>query len=101
MRTVLILALAVVVKDFMSNKRVPASCWGFPGSLVVKNPPAKKKKESSCQAGDTRSIPGPGRSPEEENGNLLQYSCLGNAVDRGVWQAAVHGVAKSRTGPRG
>ena len=39
----MIFALAVVEKDFMSNKHVPASCWGFPGSSVVKNPPAKQE----------------------------------------------------------
>ena len=53
-------------------------------------------KESACQAGDASSIPGSGRSPGEGNGNLLQYSCLGNPVDRGTWKATVHGVAKSQ-----
>ena len=48
-------------------------------------------------AGDVGSIPGSGRSPGEGNGNLLQYSRLGNPMDRGVWWATVHGVAKSRT----
>ena len=42
------------------------------------------------------SIPGLGRSPGEGNGNLLQYSCLGNPMDRGAWWATVHGVAKVR-----
>ena len=49
-------------------------------------------------AGDIRdmgSIPGSGRSPGEGNGNLLQYSCLENPMDRGAWQATVHKVAKS------
>ena len=48
-------------------------------------------------AGDIRdagSIPGLGRSPGEGNGSPLQYSCLGNPMDRGAWQATVHGVAK-------
>ena len=54
-------------------------------------------KESACQAGDAGSIPGLGRSPGEGNGNLLQYSCLGNAMDRGAWRATVHGVAKDQT----
>ena len=40
------------------------------------------------------SIPGLGRSPGVRNGNPLQYSCLGNPMDRGAWQATVHGVAK-------
>ena len=51
-------------------------------------------KESTCQAGDTGLIPELGRSPGEGNGNPLQYSCLGNAMDRGDWWAAVCGVAK-------
>ena len=59
---------------------------GFPGSSVVKNLPAN--------AGDTGSIPGLGRSHGEGNGYALQYSCLGNPMDRGAWWARVHGVAK-------
>ena len=65
---------------------------GFLGGSVVKNPPA-----SAGDAGDLGSIPGSGRSPGEGNGNPLQYSCLGNPMDRGAWGATVHGVAKSRT----
>ena len=42
-------------------------------------------------------IPGSGRSPGEGNGNPVQYSCLKNPVDRGAWQATVHGVSESRT----
>ena len=64
-------------------------CPGFLGSSVVKNPPAS--------AGAVGSIPGSGRSPGEENGNPLQYSCLGNPMDRGASPAAVNGVAKSWT----
>ena len=52
---------------------------------------------SACSAGDPGSIPGSGRSPGEGNGNPLQYSCLENSMDRGAWQATIHGVAKSRT----
>ena len=54
-------------------------------------------KESACNAGDPGSIPGSGRSPGEENGNPLQYSCLGNPMDRGTWWATVHGVTTSWT----
>ena len=46
--------------------------------------------------GDEGSIPGSGRSAGAGNGNLLQYSCLENPMDRGAWQATVHGVTKSR-----
>ena len=62
---------------------------GFPGSTVVKNPPAN--------AGDVGSIPGLGRPLGVENGNPLQYSCLENPMESGAWQAIIHGVAKSRT----
>ena len=48
-------------------------------------------KASVCNAGDPGSIPGSGRSPEEGNGNPLQYSCLGNPMDRRAWRATVHG----------
>ena len=51
-------------------------------------------KESACSAGDPGSIPGSERSRGEGNGNLLQYSCLGNPMDRGAWQAIVHGVIR-------
>ena len=51
-------------------------------------------KESACQAGDPDSIPGERRSPGEGNGNPLQYSCLGNPMDRGAWWATVRGVTK-------
>ena len=54
-------------------------------------------KESACNAADSGSIPGSGRSPGEGNGNPLQYSCLENPMDRGAWQVIVHGVAKSQT----
>ena len=62
---------------------------GFPGGSVVKNPPAS--------VGDAGSIPGSGRSPGEGNGSPLQYSRLGNPMDRGTWWAAVHRVSKSWT----
>ena len=51
-------------------------------------------KESACNAGDPSAIPGTGRSPGEGNVNPLQYSCLENLMDRGAWQATVHGVAR-------
>ena len=51
-------------------------------------------KEFTCNAGDTDSTPELGRYPEEEYGNPLQNSCLGNPMDRGAWQTTVRGVAK-------
>ena len=60
---------------------------GFPDVSVVKNPPAN--------AGHVGLIPGSGKSLREENGNLLQYSCLENPRDRGAFWATVHGVMKS------
>ena len=60
-------------------------------------PSGSDGKESACSAGDPGSIPGSRRSPGEGNGNPLQYSCLKNPMDGGVWQATVHEVAKSQT----
>ena len=54
-------------------------------------------KESACNAGNLGLIPRLGRSPGEGNGNPLQYSCLENSIDRGAWQATVHGAEKSWT----
>ena len=64
-------------------------CNSFPDGSVG--------KESAYNAGDLDSIPGLGRSPGGGHGNPLQYSCLENPMDRGAWQAAVHGVIKSWT----
>ena len=61
-------------------------------ALVVKNLPANVR-----DIRDAGSIPGSGRSAGGENGNPLQYSCLGKPMDRGAWQAAVHEVTKSPT----
>ena len=66
---------------------VPLPILGFPGGL--------EGKASACNAGDPGSIPESGRSPGEENGNPLHYSCLENPMDGRAWEAAVHGVAKS------
>ena len=54
-------------------------------------------EESACNAGEPGSVPGSGRSPGEGNSNPLQYSCLENSMDRGAWEATVHGVGKSWT----
>ena len=59
---------------------------------VVKNPPA-----SAGDLGGVGSISESRRSPGVGNGNPLQYSCLENPMDRGAWQAPVHGITKSQT----
>ena len=63
---------------------------GLPGGSVIKNLPAN--------AGHTGSIPGSGRSPREGNGSPLQYSCLGNTMDRGAWGLQSMGSHKIRHG---
>ena len=75
--------------DHVSFMFYSADNWASLMAQTVKNPPAN--------AGDLGSIPGPGRSTGEGSGNPLQYSCLEYPLDRGAWQAAVHGVTKSRT----
>jgi len=60
---------------------------GFPGG--------SDNKESACNVGDLGSVSGLGKSSGKGTGNPLQYSCLENPMDRGAWQATVHGVAKS------
>ena len=62
--------------------------WDLPGDL--------DGKESACSGGNRGSTTGLGISPGVGNGNPLQYSCLENPMDRGAWQAAVHGVARVR-----
>ena len=62
---------------------------GFPGGTVVKNPPTDTRDASNAD-----SIPGSGSSPGVGGGNPLQCSCLKNSINRGAWQATVHGVTK-------
>ena len=81
----------IIISNHESN-RVSNLSVGFPWYL--------SGKESACNAGvtgDLGSIPGQERSPGRGHGNLLQYSCLENLVDRGAWWATVHKVAKSGT----
>ena len=66
-------------------------------SLTHSLPDGLDGKESTHNAGDTSLVPGLERSPGEENGYPLQYSYPENSMDRGVWQATVHGIAKSQT----
>ena len=63
----------------------------------VQFPGGSDCKESAYNVGDPGSVPGLGRSSGEGNSNPFQYSCLENLMDRGVWWATVHGVAKSQT----
>ena len=70
----------------LNNEIKLRKLWGFPSSSVVKTPPAN--------VGDMGSIPGSGRSPGEGNGYLFQYCCLENPMDRGAWQATIHGLTK-------
>ena len=73
-----------------STRLLPAR-WNLPALLQLLKP------KPGVNAGDVSSIPGSGRSPGEGQGNPLQYFCLENPMDRGVWLATVHKVAKSRT----
>ena len=75
----------------MDKQYSPIVGHGFPGGSDA--------KASASNAGDLGPIPGSGRSPGEENGNLLQYCCLENSMDRGAWWATVYEIAKSQTRP--
>ena len=75
----------------------PGSIFLICKQLLMKQsfPGGSHGKESACNAGDPGLIPGLGRSPGEGNGNPLQYSCLGNLMDRGAWRASVMGRKES------
>ena len=78
-------------KSLGNNSKDFPGVLGFPGGpREVK----KGSKESAYNSGDQGSIPGSGRSPGEENGNPLQYSCLENPMDKGAWLAIVHRVTR-------
>ena len=79
----------IAIHSITNIKKKSFFIMGFPGGSEV--------KASACNAGYLGSIPGSGRYPGEGNGKPLQYSCLGNPMDREAWQATVHGVATSRT----
>ena len=85
---------AIILDDLLlrltgSSLRLPLDIQGFPSSSTG--------KEFTWNAGELDLIPGLGIFPGKENGYPLQYSCLENSMDRGDWQATVHGVAKSQT----
>ena len=75
---------------FLELVRGTSFAQAFQVELVVKNPPTNERDVT-----DMSSAPVFGRSPGGGHGNPLQYSCLDNPIDRGAWQATVHGVAKS------
>ena len=76
---------------------VVCSPWLDSGLLLATLgfPDGSEGKESTCNAGDLGSIPGLGRSPRGGHGNPLQYSCLENPMDRGIWWATVRGHKES------
>ena len=86
---------------WMSWPALPSNAWV---EVFINKPPpgsraslvAQVVNESACNPGDAGLTPGSGRPPGEGNGNLLQYSCLRNPMDRGVWQVTVYGVVKVR-----
>ena len=86
------MADVTVYSDFEAPKDQVCHCLHF---FPVYLP--RSGKASVYNAGDLGLSPGLGRSPEVGNGNLLQYSCLGNSMDRGAWRAVVHGIAESGT----
>ena len=83
---VIIIIFLQVKKLRFRESMLSIRAWGLPWWL--------SGKESTCKAGNLGSIPGLGKSPGEKNGNLLQYSCLGNPMDTGAWGFTVHGAAK-------
>ena len=76
---------------------MPSSRGSSPPRILNQHLSCLYGKESTCNARDLCLIPGYGRSPEEVNGYPLQYSSLGNPMDRGAWWATVNEVTKSRT----
>ena len=78
----------------MSESQISAMMATVHSSINGDEVNKKKKKESACNAGDADLTPESGRFPGEGNGYPLQYSCLENSMDRGAWQATVHGGHK-------
>ena len=83
-----------IIQSFLQSSNTFQAPYFVPAKPSEWLPRWLSGKESACNAGDVGWIPGLGRSPGEENGNPLQYSCLEDPMDRGAWQATVHGVAK-------
>ena len=81
----------------MGSHRVEQDWSDLAIAIAIEIPGGSDGKQSNCNGGDLVSVPGLGRSPGVGNGYPLQYSGLDNSMDRGAWQATVHGVAKCRT----
>ena len=83
-----------IISNILNEQNIKISFFlffffkGFPGG--------SHGKESACNVEDSGSIPGSGKFPGEGNSNPLHCSGLENSMDRGVWQATVHGITKSR-----
>ena len=82
----------------IEDKRIYCDCDLVPCFIRKGFPGSSDGKESACNAGNPGLILGLGRSPEGEQGNLLQYSCLENSMERGASWATMHEAAKSQTG---
>ena len=82
---------------FSASSHYTVLFWILTQVFLCGFPVGSDGKESACNVGDLGSIPGSGRSLGGGHGNLLQYSCLENSMDRGDWRATVHGVTKSWT----
>ena len=76
----------------LGKKQIPVNTGNY--ASLRGFPEGSHGKAFACSAGDRVLIPGLGRSPGEGNGNPLQYACLENPMDRGAWQATVHGVTR-------
>ena len=91
--------LGIIISIVQTVKLRPRKVTCDPG-LVLGGARIFKPPDPVLMQVDVRDvglIPGSGRAPGEGRGNLLQYSCLGNPMDRGAWQATVHKVAQTRT----
>ena len=92
--------MAVYQDEFKAVEIKPVWHWPGMNKLIVTRmsfPGGSDCKESACKVGDLGSVPGSGRFPGEGNGYVLQYPYLENSMDRQIWWATVHGVAKSWT----
>ena len=98
--------VAQLIKNHLQCRRPQFDSWAgktswrrnrLPTPVFMSFPGGSNGKESTCNAGDLGLIPGLGRSPGGGHGSPLHYSCLENSIDRGTWQATVHGVTASWT----